>query len=73
MDTYTLLREIADSWVLLAMFVFFLACVFWAFRPGSKALHDDAARSILRDKSPDEGSKSSKDGSRTPEYKEVLP
>lgn len=49
METYSLLREIADSWVLLAMFLFFLGCVFWAFRPGSRALHDDAARSILKE------------------------
>ena len=71
MDTYTFLREIADSWVLLAMFVFFLACVFWAFRPGSRALHDDAARSILQDKSPGGCTGSCEDCARTVE--EVLP
>lgn len=43
MDTYSLLREIADSWVLLALFVFFLGTWVWAFRPGSRPLHDDAA------------------------------
>ena len=43
MDTYSLLREIADSWVLLAMFIFFLAVVAWAFRPGSRKVHEDTA------------------------------
>jgi len=31
MDTYSLLRQIADSWVLLAMFVFFIGTGIWAF------------------------------------------
>ncbi len=48
-DTYSLLREIADSWVLLAMTVFFLGTIVWAFRPGSRAIHDDAAQTIFRD------------------------
>ncbi|UWQ13703.1 cbb3-type cytochrome c oxidase subunit 3 [Aliiroseovarius sp. M344] len=43
MDTYSLLREIADSWVLLAMFIFFLAVVAWAFRPGSRKVHEETA------------------------------
>ena len=42
-DTYSLLREIADSWVLLALFTFFVGAVFWAFRPGSSRGHRDAA------------------------------
>ena len=45
--TYTLLREIADSWVLLAMTLFFLGCGVWAFRPGSRPLHDEAANLIF--------------------------
>lgn len=53
METYTLLREFADSWMLLLLTVFFLIVVFWAFRPGSRSLHDDAASSIFRhDKQP---------------------
>lgn len=41
MDTYSLLREIADSWVLLAMFAFFVGAGIWAFLPSqSKARHD---------------------------------
>lgn len=48
MDTYSLFREIADSWVLLAMFVFFLAVVAWAFRPGSRKVHEDTANIPFR-------------------------
>ncbi len=43
MDTYSLLREIADSWVLLALFCFFVGACLWAFRPGSRAIHKDTA------------------------------
>ncbi len=43
MDMYSLLREIADSWVLLALVIFFLGTVVWAFRPGSRAVHRDTA------------------------------
>ena len=45
---YHILREIADSWVLLALFVFFVGTWFWAFRPGSKPVHDDAANVVFR-------------------------
>ncbi len=48
METYSYLRALADSWGLLAMFLFFLGVVYWAFRPGSKKTHDDAARIIFR-------------------------
>ena len=41
--TYHLFREIADSWVLLLMVAFFLGAILWAFRPGSRAAHDDSA------------------------------
>ncbi len=45
---YHILREIADSWVLLAMFVMFVGAGIWAFRPGSRAIHDDAASVVFR-------------------------
>ena len=48
METYSFLRELADSWFLLAMTLGFLALCFWAFRPGSRALHQDVATSIFR-------------------------
>jgi len=43
MDSYSLLREIADSWGLLALFAIFAGAVFWAWRPGSRSIHNDAA------------------------------
>lgn len=48
MDTYSFLRELADSWALLVLFAFFIGTWFWAFRPGSRAMHDDAADMVFR-------------------------
>ncbi len=48
MDTYSLMREFADSWALLALFLLFLGIIVWAFRPGSRAVHNDIANSIFR-------------------------
>ena len=48
METYTILRAFADSWMLLGLTLFFVGVVFWAFRPGSRAAHDAAATSIFR-------------------------
>lgn len=48
METYSFLREFADSWALVALTLIFLGVVFWAFRPGSRPLHDAAAESIFR-------------------------
>lgn len=48
METYSLLREFADSWMLLVLVLVFLGVVFWAWRPGSRKLHDEAATSIFR-------------------------
>lgn len=48
MDMYSLLREFADSWVLLVLTLVFLGVILWAWRPGSRKLHDDAANSIFR-------------------------
>ncbi|MEM6386900.1 MAG: cbb3-type cytochrome c oxidase subunit 3 [Pseudomonadota bacterium] len=43
MDTYSLLREIADSWVLLMMFAFFIGCGVWAFWPSMAGDRRNAA------------------------------
>jgi cytochrome c oxidase cbb3-type subunit 4 len=43
METYSLLREFADSWMLLTLFIFFVAMVLWVFRPGSRATHVETA------------------------------
>ncbi len=49
MESYTFLRELADSWGLLAMVVFFCGMILMLFRPGAKKLHADAASIPLRD------------------------
>lgn len=43
MDTYSFLRQFADSWALLVLFLIFVGVILWAFRPGSRPLHSDAA------------------------------
>jgi cytochrome c oxidase cbb3-type subunit 4 len=48
METYSILREFADSWMLLLLFVVFVGIWFWVIRPGSNALHDDAKNMIFR-------------------------
>ena len=48
MDTYSFLRELADSWGLLFLVVFFLGSVLWAFRPGSRKGHADTANVVFR-------------------------
>ena len=48
METYTLLRQFADSWMLLALFLFFLGMILWVLRPGSKAAHADTADIVFR-------------------------
>ncbi|MGB8622977.1 MAG: cbb3-type cytochrome c oxidase subunit 3 [Paracoccaceae bacterium] len=48
MDTYSLLRHLADSWVLLALTLFFIGVVFWAFRPGSRRDHEESANIPFR-------------------------
>lgn len=48
METYSFLRAFADSWSLLFMFVFFLGIALWAFRPGSRKVHQESATMIFR-------------------------
>ncbi len=43
MELYTILREIADSWVLLLLFLFFIGVIVWVFRPGSTRTYKDTA------------------------------
>ncbi|MCW1949881.1 MAG: cbb3-type cytochrome c oxidase subunit 3 [Octadecabacter sp.] len=43
METYTFMREFADSWVLLAMFAFFLGAAVWAFLPSQRSAREDAS------------------------------
>ncbi|NCO21390.1 MAG: cbb3-type cytochrome c oxidase subunit 3 [Rhodobacterales bacterium] len=48
MELYTFLRHLADSWVLLAMTLFFLGVIAWVFRPGSRKIHDEISQIPLR-------------------------
>ena len=48
METYSLLREFADSWMLLMLFIFFVGIGIWAFRPGSRKTHADTANIPFR-------------------------
>ena len=48
METYTLLREFADSWVLLVLTLVFVGVIGWAFRPGSRQVHQEAANVVFR-------------------------
>ena len=50
---YTFLRHMADSWGLVAMFVFFVGVGLFAFRPGSRSHYDQAARIPLKNGSED--------------------
>ncbi|MDZ4095461.1 MAG: cbb3-type cytochrome c oxidase subunit 3 [Paracoccaceae bacterium] len=69
METYSFLRALADSWMLLAMTLFFVAVVVYAFRPGSRKVQADAANSIFRNESrPAQAPARAPDG---PEFKEA--
>ena len=48
METYTILREFADSWMLLVLFCTFVGIWFWVIRPGSNERHDEAKNMIFR-------------------------
>lgn len=48
METYSFLRELADSWVLLAMFLFFVGAGVWAFLPSQSNAREDARMIPLR-------------------------
>lgn len=47
-DRYSFLRQLADSWVLLALTLVFIGVVLFVFRPGSRRIQQDAAESIFR-------------------------
>lgn len=51
MDTFTLLSQFARSWAAVGMTVFYVLVVFWAFRPGSRRTHEEAASLIFRNDS----------------------
>ena len=64
MDTYTILRQFADSWMLLGLTLTFLGVVLWTLRPGSAPLHRDTAEIPLRnDRLPADGHGAAEDRS----------
>lgn len=48
-STYETLRQLADSWGLLAMVLAFGTCALWPFRSGAKSRNHDAAMSIFKE------------------------
>ncbi|WP_109310724.1 MULTISPECIES: cbb3-type cytochrome oxidase subunit 3 [Ruegeria] len=48
MEEYTILRQFADSWMLLVLFVFFVGIVIWVFRPGASKEYKDTANIPFR-------------------------
>ena len=51
METYSILRQFADSWGLLAMVIFFVGVILYALRPGAKKVYDDSAQIPFRNDS----------------------
>ncbi len=51
METYSFLRQLADSWALVVLVVIFVGIVIWVMRPGAKKAQDDAANVIFRNES----------------------
>ncbi|SHF03773.1 cytochrome c oxidase cbb3-type subunit 4 [Ruegeria intermedia] len=48
MEEYTILRQFADSWMLLVLFAFFIGVVIWVFRPGATKEYKDTANIPFR-------------------------
>lgn len=46
---YTFMREFADSWGLIYLFLIFIGAVAFTFRPGSKDIADRIARIPLEE------------------------
>ncbi|MCC5976273.1 MAG: cbb3-type cytochrome c oxidase subunit 3 [Rubellimicrobium sp.] len=69
METTSLLQQIRDNWLLVFLFTLFIVVVLWAFRPGSRETHRDAASLPFRNEDrpapdrPDDASSDEKDRS----------
>ena len=46
---YETLRHFADSWGLLALFLFFIGAILFVFRPGSRKRAEDAKKIPFKD------------------------
>ncbi|MGB8813169.1 MAG: cbb3-type cytochrome c oxidase subunit 3 [Paracoccaceae bacterium] len=69
METYSFLRAFADSWALLALTALFLGVVFFAFRPGSRKVQDEAANLIFRNEN--RPARVVAEADRSPQFKEA--
>ena len=67
MDTYSFLRELADSWILLAMFGFFAGAAIWAFLPSQSSAREDASMIPFRNDDDESAGPGSKGTSRNME------
>ena len=54
-DTYSALRQFADSWMLLFLVLVFLGVIVWAFRPGSRDVHRDTSMLPFRNEDAPKG------------------
>ena len=43
MENASLLNQMAENWMLLAMFTLFIGAILWALRPGSRDVHNETA------------------------------
>ncbi len=60
----TFLQQIADNWLLVSMFTLFVGAVLWAFRPGSRRIHQETSSIPFRNDdypAPQRAGRSSKD------------
>ncbi|OUS22887.1 CcoQ/FixQ family Cbb3-type cytochrome c oxidase assembly chaperone [Litorivita pollutaquae] len=48
METYSFLREFADSWMLMVLFAFFIGVILFVFRPGASKIDRDIAEIPFR-------------------------
>ena len=49
METYTAMRQFADSWGLVGFALFFLGAIIFTLRPGSKKMAEEAASIPLKE------------------------
>ncbi len=49
METYTAMRQFADSWGLVGMAAFFVLVILFTLRPGGKKAAEDAAQIPLKE------------------------
>jgi len=57
METYTFLRQLADSWVLVAMFAFLIGAYIWAFLPSQHGAREEASLIPFRNENAKSGCK----------------